>query len=67
MLMARSSSFGTRCSAPRAHLSEGLRDDILSDSAVSPTQIIAVILLLALNYYKTSTHTHNDTDKLTDI
>jgi len=36
MLMARSSSFGTlfipRRSAARAHLCEGLRDDILSDA-----------------------------------
>jgi len=56
MLMARSSSFGTsfipRCSAPRAHLSEELRDDILSSAlpadaaAVNSPEVIALTLLL---------------------
>jgi len=58
-LMARSSSFGTsfipKCSAPRAHLIEGIRDDILSDAlladaaAVNSTQVIAVTLILAVS------------------
>ena len=51
MLMARSSSFGTRCSAPLAHFSDGLRDDILSNALFADPAAVIQHKLLYWQYY----------------